>query len=192
MDRYIAGPRSASGQEALHHGHARLVPSGERATPHALDRAATAAALRTRPRPTGGRAASPGRAPALAGSCAEDGFSLVETLVAAALVSMAMVGAAVIFSAQAHVVSQTMAPGGLQDAVAAVDVDANAVQAYDPAARQAIMASGQQLWTVDGAGGDPIVMQAQPAANGLSVVAKRDNQAASVVAPLPAAKPLPQ
>lgn len=190
MDRYIAGRSLASGQEAPHHRHAALGIVRTRAASQAQDRAATAQAPRSRA--NRGRAAGPDRAPALAGPRAEDGFSLVEALIATALVSLAIVGATVVFGAQAHVASQTMAPGVLQDAVAAVDVDANALQAYDTAARQAIMGAGQQLWTVTGAGGDPIVMQAQPAPNGVSVVAKRDNQAASMIAPLPQPKPLPQ
>lgn len=189
MDRYIAGPRSASGEVAPARGHARLAIVCTRPAPRPHE---ATAAPRARSGFANGRAARTGRAPTFAGRCAEDGFSLIEALIATALVSSAIVGATVVFGTQAHIVSQTMASGALQDAVAAVDVDANALQAYDPAVRQTLLGAGQQLWTVSGAGGDPIVMQAQPSANGVSVIAKRDNQAASVVVPLPAPKPQPQ
>jgi Tfp pilus assembly protein PilV len=128
----------------------------------------------------------------IAESRLEAGFSVLEALVAAALVAMAVLGGAIVFGQQKQTAATVSAPVRLQDAVAAVDVDANALQAYDPAVRQTILGSGPQLWTIAVDAGDPVVMQAHPVASGVAVVAKRASQAASEIAPLPLPKPTPQ
>jgi hypothetical protein len=124
---------------------------------------------------------------------AEEGFSIIESLIAAALIASVVVGATVVFSGQKQSVAQVTVPDGLRDQVSSVDVDANALQAYDASVRLKIQAGGTQLWTAPLPGTNRVVtMQAQPASSGVIVVAKDGSEAASIVAPLPQPKPTPQ
>ncbi len=123
----------------------------------------------------------------------EEGFSIVESLIAAALIASVVIGATVVFGSQRQSVAQVTVPDGLRDHVSAVDVDASALQAYDPSVRAKIQSGGMQLWTATLPGTNTVVtMQAQPAPAGVTVVAKDGSQAASIVAPLPQPKPPPQ
>jgi hypothetical protein len=124
---------------------------------------------------------------------AEQGFSIIESLIAAALIASVVVGATVVFGQQKQSVAQVTVPDALRDHVSAVDVDANALQAYDPSVRSKIQSAGMQLWTAPLPGTtDVATMQAQPASSGVTIVAKNRLQAASVIAPLPQPKPTPQ
>jgi hypothetical protein len=123
----------------------------------------------------------------------EEGFSIVESLIAAAIIASVVIGATVVFGSQKQSVAQVTVPDGLRDHVSAVDVDASALQAYDASVRSKIQAGGMQLWTASLPGTNRVVtMQAQPAPSGVTVVAKDGSQAASIVAPLPQPKPTPQ
>ena len=94
---------------------------------------------------------------------------------------------------QKQSIAQVTTPDVLRDDVAALDVDANALQAYDVGVRSKIQNGGTQLWTAPMPGTQQLAtIQAQPASSGVSVVAKVGTQAASIVAPLPQPKPTPQ
>jgi hypothetical protein len=131
--------------------------------------------------------------PARGGPSPEDGFTIFEALVAAALIALVILGGTVVFSQQKQTLGQVIAPDTLRDDVAALDVDVNALQAYDAGVRAKIQSGGTQLWTpAVPATSDVVTMEAQPASGGVSVVAKTGSQAASIVVPLPEPKPTPQ
>ena len=141
--------------------------------------------------PRGG--AVPARRLAGRRSLAEDGFTILEALVCAALIASLVIGGTAVFSQQKQSIAQVTTPDVLRDDVAALDVDANALQAYDAGVRSKIQSGGTQLWTAPMPGTQQLAtIQAQPASSGVSVVAKVGTQAASIVAPLPQPKPTPQ
>jgi hypothetical protein len=130
----------------------------------------------------------------LAGSSyLEEGFSIIEAVIAAGVVAMVVIGATVVFSQQKQSVAQVTLPDALRDQVSAVDVDANALQAYDATVQAKIQAGGSQLWTATLPGTTQLAtLQAQGAPSGVTIVAKNGMQAASIIAPLPQPKPTPQ
>lgn len=168
----------------------RRIRAAFRARRSAIMHARAASAIPVCPNPRAG--ASPARHLAGLGYL-EEGFSIVESLIAAGLIASVVIGATVVFGSQQQSVAQVTVPDGLRDHVSAVDVDASALQAYDPSVRAKIQSGGMQLWTATLPGTNRVVtMQAQPAPAGVTVVAKDGSQAASIVAPLPQPKPTPQ
>jgi hypothetical protein len=125
-------------------------------------------------------------------SSPEDGFTVLEALIAAALIAMVILGGTVVFSQQKQTLGQPGAPDALRDELSALDVDANALAAYDQGVQAKIQAGGTQLWTAALPAGDVVTIQAQPASGGIAVIARTGSQAASIVVPLSEPKPLPQ
>ena len=126
---------------------------------------------------------------------AEVGAGLIEILVAGAVLAIVILGSTVVFSMQKQTVSKDLGIDALRDVISIVHVDAAAIQAYDPSARAVLNGSGQQVWAVPFGGTaltNLVTIQARPAANGLSVIAKGTGQQASLIIPLPAPQATPQ
>ena len=125
----------------------------------------------------------------------ERGVGLIEILIAGAIFAVVILGSSVVFSTQKQTVSKDLGTDALRDVISIVHVDAVAIEAYDPSAYAALGASALQLWAVPLGGSavtNLVAIQAHPAANGLSVIARGVGQQASVVAPLPSPQATPQ
>ena len=125
----------------------------------------------------------------------ERGVGLVEVLVAGAVLAIVILGSTVVFSTQKQTVSKDLGTDALRDILSNVNIDAAAIQGYDPAAHTALSGSQPQNWIVLFGGAvqsSSVSVIAKPSASGLSIIAQGAGQQASLSAPLPLPQAAPQ
>jgi len=124
---------------------------------------------------------------------AEGGFTIFEVLVTTAVVSILIFGVAYVYGSQRGSTAREVNADSLRDVTSAIDVDASAISAYDPNARAAFESLATQTTTLTVNGNSTKVKLGGVASGALSVIVSSvDGSQASVVAPLPIPKAVPQ
>jgi len=124
---------------------------------------------------------------------AEGGFTIFEVLVTTAVVSILIFGVAYVYGSQRGSTAREVNADSLRDVTSAIDVDASAISAYDPNARAAFESLAAQTTTLTVNGNSAKVKLGGVASGALSVIVSSvDGSQASVVAPLPIPKAVPQ